>query len=74
MRQIQVEINHSGARHRVSGDSCGAIVQNAIMIIIAALCDIDRLSGIDRQRNAQSKELDRLGRREQVELVQPVVV
>ena len=74
MRHVKVEINQSWARHRVSGYCYGPIVQNAIMILIATRCDVDRLSRINRQRNAQSKELDRLGRREQIELVQPVVV
>src|SRR5437879_12801717 len=74
MRHVQIEINQSWARHRVSRYRYGAIVQNAIMILIATRCDVDRLSRVNRQRNAQSKEPDRLGRREQIELVQPVVV
>jgi hypothetical protein len=74
VRKIEVEIDQARTRHRIAGDSRGAIVEYAVEIVVGASRDIDRLAGIKRQGDSQSEEPSGLCRRQQIEFVQPVVV
>lgn len=61
VRDVEVEIDRSGAGHGIASNTAGTVVENAIMIIVAAGRDIHRLAGVKRQRQAQREKSGRLG-------------
>ena len=74
MRQVQVEVNQSRPRHGIARHASGAIIQDAVVIVIAAGGDVHRLAGVNRECGAEREEFCRLGRGQQIELVQTVGV
>ena len=54
MRHVQVEIDHAGPGHGIASDPRRTIVEDTILIVIAAGRDVHRLARVKRQRRLQA--------------------
>ena len=74
MGQVQVEADGAGAGHGVACYAWGAIVDDAVVIVVGAGRDVDGLARIEREAGAEGEEAGGLAGGEQVELVEAVVI
>src|SRR5258708_21693409 len=61
-------------RRCVARGSGGAIVDDAVVIIVCPSRDVDRLAGVKRECGAESEVPRRLAGGQQIEFVQPVII
>ena len=72
--QVQVQTDLAGPRHRVARDPSGTIIEDAVVIIVATSSDIDWLARVKGERDTQRKESRGLSRRQQIELLESVII